>query len=256
MFDFATLANIIGTFPSVTAKNASGSGSTDGTPLVAQWLSDYFGAMQAIMNRAGLTPNGVAESYTASQILSALKLQFGTPGDLYLSLVQNPATIGVRALILTGQVITIANYADLVAATYITDANNANTAYQAFYKCSDSGGVTRSTSGAYFKLPDFRGLFMRALDLGAVRNPNGAADFIGNERDDAFMAHHHAATVVTYNVGQGDATPQPITATSTSNPRTASVDVGDPSDDGTHGTPRVDYETRPKQGIIQLGIRY
>ena len=122
-----SVGNVTGTFPATTAKNSSTPGATDGTPLVAAMVNNIWGYFQALMNQAGLTPNGVQEAYNASQILTASQLLFGaTPGDLYQSLVQNPATLGVRALILTGQVITIASYPNLVANTYIGDTNNPN----------------------------------------------------------------------------------------------------------------------------------
>jgi len=257
-----SVGNVTGTFPATTAKNSSTPGATDGTPLVAAMVNNIWGYFQALMNQAGLTPNGVQEEYNASQLLTASQLLFGAaPGDLYQSLVQNPATLGVRALILTGQVITIASYPNLVANTYIGDTNNPNTAYQYFYKCSDAGGSTRSTSGTYYKLPDFRGVFLRGLDIGGTRNPNGTSDFLGNYRADAMQGHWHGPI---YKYNGYEALLSTTTATTGTSLGaigdqvygTAGNYVGPPITDTVNGAPRIDKESRPMQGIIQIGIRY
>jgi hypothetical protein len=60
--------------------------------------------------------------------------------------------------LLSGQIISITgDYARLSANVYVGDA--ANDTAEAFYKCDASG--ERDTSGAYMKLPDCRGLFLR-----------------------------------------------------------------------------------------------
>lgn len=74
MKDFADINNAVGTFPSVTAQDCSGPGETDGTALIADTMTDYFGFIQALMNEAGLTPDDAAEAYNDSQILDALKI--------------------------------------------------------------------------------------------------------------------------------------------------------------------------------------
>jgi len=253
-----SVGNVTGTFPATTAKNSSTPGSTDGTPLVAAMVNNIWGYFQALMNYAGLTPNGVQEAYNASQLLIASQLLFGAiPGDLYQSLVQNPATLGVRVLILTGQVITIASYPNLVANTYIGDTNNPNTAYQYFYKCSDAGGSTRSTSGTYYQLPDFRGVFLRGLDIGGTRNPNGTSDFLGNYRADAMQGHWHDFYQNNNQLSTGAGLVNGVNQTGANAYYNAgSSAVRGAITDGTNGTPRTDKETRPMQGIIQIGIRY
>jgi len=179
-------------------------------------------------------------------------------GDLYLSLVQDPSALGVRALILSGQVITAANYPALVTNTYIGDTNNSNTAYQYFYKCSDALGATRSTAGPYYRLPDFRGVFLRGLDIGGTRNPNGTSDFLGNFLADALQGHYHTITNINnyggYSGSGNGATAYANNPGGTGTPFSAFV-VG-ATTDGTNGTPRIDKESRPMQGIIQIGIRY
>ena len=117
MIDFLTSqgTNITGTFPSVAAKNVSGAGATDGTALLANWLNNLWGAFQDTLQRAGLTPSGVAEAYaaetgtlplgtTATQWRTAMQMAFGSPGELVLwCRSQAPATVGARILLLQGQ---------------------------------------------------------------------------------------------------------------------------------------------------------
>jgi hypothetical protein len=74
MKDFADIPNKVGTFPNVTAVDCTGPGETDGTAVIADTMTDYFGAMQALLNAVGDTPSGSAETATVSQILTAMQL--------------------------------------------------------------------------------------------------------------------------------------------------------------------------------------
>jgi len=182
-FEVGNLVN--GSWPSVAAKDCSGAGATDGTALIATWVNNFWGWVQDALMRATLTPSGVVEAYaaetgalplgtTSTQIRTALQMAHGSPGELVLwCRSQAPGTVGARILLLQGQTIAIASYPDLVAATYCGDGVN-NTAGVPFYKSSDSGGVTRATSGTYFTLPDARGVTLRGIDIGATRDPQGA----------------------------------------------------------------------------------
>lgn len=76
MKDFADIDNAVGSFPSVTATDASGPGETDSFALVADYFNQHLGWIQALMNEAGLTPSGSDEVYNNSQILNAIKLMF------------------------------------------------------------------------------------------------------------------------------------------------------------------------------------
>jgi hypothetical protein len=268
MRDFATVANIIGTFPSVSAKNASGAGVTDGTALVADWVNNIWGAFQDLLQRAGLTPSGVVEAYaaetgtlplgtTTSQLRTAMQMAFGSPGELVLwCRSQAPAMVGARILLLQGQTIAIPSYKDLVAATYCGDGVN-NTVGVPFYKSSDSGGVTRATAGTYFTLPDARGVTLRGVDTGATKDPQGATRGGGTPNGslqaDAFQGHKHGerytgnnsqegAGFVSHLVSDGD------TATG--------VNTTTPVDDGSSGTPRTSTETRMYNLACYIGIRY
>jgi hypothetical protein len=74
MKDFANITGASGTFPDVVAQDCSGPGETDGTAVIADTMTDYFGAIQALMEEVNDTPSGSAEEDTDSQILNAIKL--------------------------------------------------------------------------------------------------------------------------------------------------------------------------------------
>jgi len=102
-----------------------------------------------------------------------------------------PAVWGDRLLLLVGQVITIASYSPLCDAIYCGDSNNATA--PAFYKTSDAGGTTRSTSGTYMVLPDARGLSWKGVGDAII---NGRTKFGPNElgelQEDRLQKHNHA----------------------------------------------------------------
>jgi hypothetical protein len=80
------LANITGSFPNIAAQNCTGPGETDGTEIVADLVQDtQLGWIQALMNAAGLSPNGVGESSSASQILDAIKMLAYDNGNINMA---------------------------------------------------------------------------------------------------------------------------------------------------------------------------
>jgi len=285
MKDLAGIPNITGAYPSVAAKNCSGAGATDGTAAVSDWVNMIWGSFQTIMNRAGLTPSGVLEAWaaenaflhaspgeatmrrTSGQILTALQLLFSSPGELVLwCRSQAPATVGARVLLLQGQTIAVASYPDLCNAVYCGDAAN-NTAGVPFYLSSDSGGVTRSTSGTYLTLPDARGVTIRGIDTGATRDPLGATRGGGTPNGsielDALQGHIHGISRGTTGTSQNAYSPQTTTCSATpvtdpgifiSGPTT---DGGATEGDGSTGTaPRTSKETRMINMACYIGIRY
>lgn len=208
----------------------------------------------ALLDAAGLTPDGVTEAPDTSQILEAIRLISGAPGNgVIWWATSDPATLGERVLLLTGQVILIASYPEMAAAVYCGDGNNPTAS--AFYKTSDAGGTTRSTSGTYMVMPDLRGYFLRGLDTAASVDPDGASRDIGSIQLDAFQGHRHnplapAVNLAGYNVG----------GTGVSSGVNFGLDApgstGDPVTDGTNGVPRTDSESRPVNIACKFGIRY
>ena len=146
-------------YPDNAAVNASGGTALDGTEFVKKMIDTYmFGRQQALLNYAGLTPNGITESDGASQELEALKKGFGIGPGIGVTYWKNgdPATNGDRVLLFQGQGIVRANYEDLDNAVYVGDGNNPTAA--SFYHADDAAGTTRNTTGIYLILPDNRGL--------------------------------------------------------------------------------------------------
>jgi hypothetical protein len=123
-------------------------------------VNDWIGFTQDLLYRAGLTPNGNAEASGSSQLINALMTGAAQrPGDIISTAVPQEKMAQNRLLLLAGQIVSITGaYSRMAANIYVGDASNPTAA--AFYKCDASG--TRTTSGSYMKLPDARGLFLRA----------------------------------------------------------------------------------------------
>lgn len=257
-------------FPNTLAVNVTAPGAGDGTEFVALMVNDIWGRAQALLDYAGLIPDGVTEAPDTAQVLDAIGLGFscgpGT-GRIYWKN-DTPAVHGDRLLLLQGQVILIATYPLLVAATYCGDPNNPTA--PAFYKTSDAGGTIRNTAGTYFVLPDTRGLSLKNIgdatisgrtktgpvelgevqedqiqgwQLGAEEDTTGARDYWGTalERD--------------VNVGTGGA------AANNTRSKYATTLQGDSKmlkamNDGTNGDPRQGDMTRDATIGTNFGIVY
>jgi hypothetical protein len=60
-------------YPEGSAKNVSTPGGVDGTPLDEKWLNDVWGVLQKILDVAGITPSGVADTVLASDYWDGLE---------------------------------------------------------------------------------------------------------------------------------------------------------------------------------------
>jgi hypothetical protein len=214
MKDYATIPNINGTFPNVTSKNASGGAATDGTPYVAQVLDDLWGFSQALMNDAGLTPDNVTESATASQRMTAIRNVAGHPGEViaWMGNAADPSASGIRLLPLNGQGVLRTSYPLLDTATYVGDPDNPTA--EAFYHADDAAGTIRNTTGIYLILPDLRGYFLRGLDTAAAIDPDGAGREIGDSQSEDVMEHGHEQCALAPAATYDDAVFADITYTS------------------------------------------
>lgn len=250
-----------GAFPNVVAINSTGAATQDGTEFIAEAINNnMFGWMQAFMDYASLTPDGVIEAAGASQILEAIQKGFGVgPGKLVgWFLDDDPSVTGDRVLLMQGQGVLIASYLDLVAATYVGDGSN--TAVHAgggkFYKSSDAAGTTPDIAGTWFQIPKSRGYALRGFDPGALIDPDGASRFLGDNQADAFQGHNFNFDYnSTSGVGGSPFYPEAPPAVATFDTTSAAC-VNTPITDGVNGTPRTGTETRMANLSIQFGITY
>jgi len=116
-------------FPNTAAINSSGPSATDGTETIAVGFNNYqSGRQQALLDYAGLTPTGVAESVN-----------------------------GDRVIMLAEQGVLVASYPELDTKTWIGGNTAAQiaaaTAGEKFYRSSDAGGATGDAAGPYLQLP-------------------------------------------------------------------------------------------------------
>lgn len=174
-------------FPDTEAINATGSGATDGTEFVKIMVDHTWGSSQALLNYAGMTPNGIQEADGASQLLEATGKAFGIGpgfGTIWWG-DEDPAVLGYRVLLLNGQGILRVNYAELDAAVYVGDAENSNVHAGGgfFYRADNSDGSSPNIAGAYLILPETRGYTLRGLDPSGGVDPGGATRFLGDVQD-------------------------------------------------------------------------
>ena len=261
MIDY--LAEFINTnnlaFPDTLSVNASGGGAVDGTEIIKLLIDDVWGARYAIMDHAGLTPDSVTEAPGTAQILEALqKGMLGQPAGTMVGWLQNddPATLGARALLLTGQGILRANFQNLDNNIYVGDGNNPSA--PAFYHADDAAGTIRNIAGIYLILPDARAMFWRGVGThGTLKMADnsffaGPASVGGSELD-GFQGFeiNGGLTNVTVDTGVTIGVTA-ITFTGTAQSFDNFVGNQGLASDGINGTPRNGDETRP----VNLGIRW
>ena len=122
------------------------------------------------------------------------------------------------------------------------------------------GTAFGSVDSTHFNVPDMRGIFARGVDGTAGNDPDKTSrtaikpggnigNMVGSYETDAFQGHWHNASMAPIGAGGGGAgviwTPE----------QTYSTTVQDPIADATHGTPRIGYETRPKNININYIIK-
>ena len=185
-----TVVNSSGVFPDTLAVNSTGPATTDGTEFVAGYINNFVtGIAQAVVDYAGITPDGVVEAAGTSQFLEALQKGASyLPGMVHeWNLNVDPATIGFRGLNLNGQGVLRALYTELDTNCYVGDANNAaaHAAGAGYYRADDAAGTIPNIAGVYLIIPESRGYTTRGLDIAASVDPQGAARFLGDGQGDA-----------------------------------------------------------------------
>lgn len=258
---FAVFVNTNGIpFPGTLTINATGAGTGDGTEMVKLFGDDLWGARQALIDAAGLTPDSVTEAPGTSQLLDAIRKICGSPGEGVIWFKNSdPAVTGDRVLLLNGQGILRANYPELDAAVYVGDPDNPTAS--AFYHADDAAGTIRNTTGIYLILPETRGYVLRGLDTAASVDPDGASRDLGSIQDFALQGHAHRVSSNDFtNVQHG--TPD---AASTFFLESGLNDVFDADqllyardvlDLAGYGTVKIDIESRMVNVATKFGIRY
>lgn len=187
-------------FPDTEAVNVTAPGAGDGTEFVKLMVDDIWGRAQALLDYAGLVPDGVSEAPDTAQVLDAIGLGFGVGPGVGVTYWKNdtPAVHGDRVLLLQGQVVLIATYPLLDAAVYV--GNAANPTAPAFFRTSDAGGTIRDIAGPYLVLPDTRGLSLKNIGNATVnaRVKTGPV-LLGEMQEDREQGHAHS--IVTQNPG-------------------------------------------------------
>lgn len=190
--------NYSGAFPNTLAVNVTTPGAGDGTEFIAAGVNDSWGFHQALMAYAGLTPDSVTEAPGTSQMVEAMQKSFGHPGEVCMWHGQaDPATLGIRLLLLEKQGILRANYADLDTAVYCGDGNNGTWDY--YYHADDAAGTIRNIVGNYLILPDSRGCTVRGYDPTNLRDPLGSVRKFPDIQVDAMEQHGHVLQSNTSN---------------------------------------------------------
>ena len=125
-------------------------------------------------------------------------------------------------------------------------------AYAALYAAIGTTFNTGGESSTQFRLPDLRGEFIRGFDNN--REVDDGRVF-GSSQADAMQGHRHAFSSTGagygFNTAGGvegvDSGPWTVAAFSAS--------IGDPTTDGTNGTPRIAAETRPRNIALLYMIK-
>lgn len=261
MIDYkASFTNTDGVnFPATAAINASGAGATDGTEFVKIMIDDEWGARQALMDYAGLTPDTVTEAAGASQALDALLLIAGGPGEVVQYMKNSdPSVSGDRVLLLNGQGILRASFPELDAAVYVGDGDNATAS--AFYRADNSDGSSRNIAGIYLILPETRGYAPRGLDVAASVDPDGASRDLGSLQIDAFQGFRmklRDTSNIANTVGSiGGGASYRLNRDGADGLTTTFWTTDGFDTDGVNGTPRTDSESRMTNFATTFGIRY
>lgn len=182
--------NYTGAWPNVLARNISAPADGLGTEWIAEFVDTVWGSYQAIIDSAGLTPDGVTEAAGTSQLLEAMQKNFGHPGEMAFWQGQgDPSILGIKLLPLEGQGILRANYVDLDTAVWVGSGLNGSA--EAYFRADAADGTGRNPTGIYLILADVRGQFIRGRDTGDLFDPGGSTRGFPSFQSDAVMVHGH-----------------------------------------------------------------
>jgi hypothetical protein len=181
-------------YPYGSARDISVPGDGTGTPYNENIVNDIWGWEQKLLDAASIVPSGNPETILASQYFTAMRATSGFPGLIVpMALNVDPATAGIRVLLLDGSGVLRANYSELDANTYVGDANNATA--NGFFRATDATGLVRSITGNYLILPVTYGKFLRGIDPTGIFDPT-ANRLPGNNQGYAVRRHRHKLRLV------------------------------------------------------------
>ncbi len=198
-------------------------------------LNDNWDKIDIVIGNMNELPTDIKTSLVASISELYEKVALSFPVGTYIDSLSNIAPNGfLRA---NGSAISISTYSNLATYLYCGDSKNSVASWG--YKCTDvlNPSITRSISGNYIVLPDYRGEFNRTYDQGrGIDIDRGFWDF----QEDELKSHRHYI-----NSWSSDTNP------------TAYVDQ---ASGGTAGSIYTNYtggvETRPRNLVSYRYIKY
>jgi microcystin-dependent protein len=222
--------------------NSNPLGSGNGSAAIAEWANDALLGMYAALDHFGLVPSDTQEQVGDSDLVRVLQANSPVGSVIQMAIDTDPATLDIRALVCDGSTVSEVTYAALFAII-------------------GTKWNTGGEPGGTFRLPAFRGKFLRCFDDGAGVDP---ARVFAAPQIDAMQGHIHFTGVAMNNSNQDiygtDVTDVPGAAIFSGAPPAVAVVsqsiVSIPKTDGVNGTPRTGLQTQPINETVYGLIRY
>lgn len=126
---------------------------------------------------------------------------------------------------------------------------------EAVWAATNNQSFSVGDGATTFRLPDYRGIFLRGLDSGAGRDPGRV---LGAGQADAFQGHGHVVFTMNQIAGATQNNYQivaPVTALTGSYAGATVFEAGAASVNTGSGVPRIATETRPQNGAALYCIK-
>lgn len=146
------------------------------------------------------------------------------------------------SLALNGQVVLRATYSELDEVCYVGDGRNGTA--DGFYRTSDSGGTTRSTTGDYLVLPNARGAVLVGVGAQTYNSVSYSGPSTSDIQQDRSQGHKHRTIGRSGSGGANQSFTADLNGSSPDNVTPDDSFFGNPITDGTNGTPRTGPYTR------------
>lgn len=232
MFKLDNLGIIIeapsGPYPFGRLINSSPPGSGNGSPAVAEWANDSLMGMYAALAHFGLTPSDLQEQVGNSDLVKLFQAALPVGALIEFAIDTDPSTLDIRALECDGSTVSEVTYADLFAVL-------------------GTKWNTGGEPGGEFRLPDWRGKFVRGFDNGAGID---SGRVFAAAQLDQFQGHEHTMEWLVRTLDAGATIASDLASTGVSKATSAIVT------DGVSGVPRVGDQTYPINETAAILIRY